>query len=124
MEAKKYDFNHSISDIQPVTQNIPNGPISAAILASGIGTMVYGIFVVIAEIFKPVGEFLIFSESVGPLSGKTTLGVIIWLTAWGVTHFLWRKKEINFDKVIKLSLIFIALGLLFTFPPFYQLFLE
>lgn len=123
MELLKENPNEDYSPgAQAAGENAPNGPCSAAVLASGIGAMAYGIFVILSEALKPVSKFLTFSVPVGPLSGKTTMGVIIWLIAWAVYHMLWKSKEVNFDKVTKITMVLIGLGLLFTFPPFFQLF--
>jgi hypothetical protein len=35
---------------------------------------------------------------------------------------LWKDKEMEFGKVFTVTLILIALGFLFTFPPIFELF--
>lgn len=61
-------------------------------------------------------------DPAGPLSGKTTVAMVVWLVAWAVFHGLWKNQQVNFTKVFIGTLIMIALGLLGTFPPFYEAF--
>lgn len=101
---------------------LTNGPAAAAILASGIGSMALGLFTTLAQASVAVRTTLNFYNPVGPLSGKTTAAVIVWLVAWGILHGLWKSEEVNFRKVFTAALILIGLGLLGTFPPFFEAF--
>ena len=60
---------------------IPNGPGAAAILGAGIGCAMLGILAFAAEASRPVADMLNFYNPVGPLSGKTTIAIIVWLAA-------------------------------------------
>ncbi len=101
---------------------LPNGIAAAALLAAGIGTLAIGVITTLAEASLAFANNLKFVAAVGPLSGKTTMAVIVWLVSWVVLHFLWRKKEVDFLRVFIISLVLIGLGLLGTFPPFFDLF--
>ena len=101
---------------------LTNGPAAAAILASGIGSLALGFITCLAQALAPINEALSFYDPVGSLSGKTTLAVVAWLAAWAILHRLWRREQVDFSKVFVATLILIALGLLGTFPPFFQLF--
>jgi len=107
---------------QPVTSLLPNGEASAAILASGIGCAIYGLIVLVSEAQHSVAEALILNSDVGPLSGKSTFGVIAWLVVWGALHMMWRQKRISFPPVYQATLALVGLSLLMTFPPFFLLF--
>lgn len=61
-------------------------------------------------------------RAVGPLAGKTGLSVIIWLVAWAVLYGLTRSKPMSVKRVLPISLVLIGLGVLGTFPTFFQLF--
>ncbi|MBI4317012.1 MAG: hypothetical protein HY675_00870 [Chloroflexi bacterium] len=102
-------------------QTSPNGPSAAAILASGIGSLALGVFTTSAQAFSPLREALNFYDPVGPLSGKTTMTVAIWLVAWAVAYIRWRQKEVDFGKVFLVMLVMVALGVLGTFPPIFEL---
>lgn len=100
----------------------PNGPAVAVVIATGIGALVLGIFTLLSEASEGVHEFLEFSERVGPLSGKTVLGAAAFLLSWGGLHLALRDRELAWRPAIAAFLILLAIGLLLTFPPFFQLF--
>ena len=50
------------------------------------------------------------------------MAVVAWLAAWAILHRMWTRQQVDFGKVFVATLILIALGLLGTFPPFFQLF--
>ncbi len=102
--------------------DLTNGLAAAAILAAGIGSMSLGLFTTLAEAIDSVKKALAFYNPVGPLSGKTTLAVVAWLVAWIILGSSWKNKQVNFATVFTASLILIALGLIGTFPPFYEMF--
>ena len=100
----------------------PEGPIAAAILASGIGALALGILTTLAEANESVKELLNLYDPVGPLSGKTVGAVIIWLVAWSILHLMYRTKDVESRKELASSLVLIGLGVLVTFPIFFQAF--
>lgn len=99
-----------------------NGPAAAALLAAGIGSLALGLFVILSEAIKSVNKALNFYDPVGPLSGKTIIAILVWLLAWIILHISWKNKQVNFPGVFTASLILIIVGLLGTFPPFFDLF--
>ena len=62
------------------------------------------------------------STQVGPLGGKTTVGVIAWLIAWAILHFVWKDKDVDFRRMYIVTLVLVAIGFLFTFPIFFEAF--
>lgn len=100
----------------------PEGPVAAAILAAGVGAFALGILTTLAEASVDIKDFLNLYDPVGPLSGKTIGAVIVWLVAWVVLHMMYREKAIESRKVLTASLVLIGLGVLGTFPIFFQLF--
>ena len=105
-----------------MNETIKNGKASAALLAGGIGAFAIGLMTVLVEASPAVKTAFTLSNSVGPLSGKTTFGILIWLVAWAVLGSMWKDKDVNFGNAAAAAFIFLALGLLFTFPPFFLLF--
>jgi len=103
-------------------ETLTNGPAAAAILASGIGSMALGLFTTLAQAITSIKNALNLYDPAGPLSGKTTVAVVVWLVAWGILHGLWKKKQVAFARVFIATVILIALGLLGTFPPFFEAF--
>lgn len=98
------------------------GPISAAIIAGGIGALALGVLTTLAEASTSVKDGLEWSKRVGPLSGKTIVAVIVWLVAWGALHLVYRNRPLETRRALIVSLVLIALGVLGTFPEFFQLF--
>jgi hypothetical protein len=106
-----------------LTQELPNGPVAAALLAGGIGAAAVGIITTLHEINdkSAFATSLVWVKEVGALSGKTTLAVIIFAISWAVLHFIFRGKETNFSRIATIAFILLAIGLIGTFPPFWAL---
>jgi hypothetical protein len=58
----------------------------------------------------------------GPLSGVTTLAIILWLTTWALLDWRWKSRTVHVARVNVVALTLLALGLLLTFPPFIDVF--
>jgi hypothetical protein len=100
----------------------PEGPIAAAILAGGIGCLALGLFTTLAEASSSFSDWLSWDDDVGPLSGKTALAVIVWLISWAMLHVVYRAKPFETRRALTIALVLIALGVLGTFPTFFQIF--
>lgn len=100
----------------------PEGPVAAALVAAGVGALSLGILTTMAEASTSFKDFLSFYDPVGPLSGKTIGAVAIWLVAWGVLHMVYRDKPIGSRTALTATLVLIGLGVIGTFPIFFQLF--
>jgi len=100
----------------------PEGPISAAILAGGIGALALGVLTTLAEASVSFKDFLNLYDPVGPLSGKTIGAVLVWLVAWSVLHVLYRHTALESRRALWVSLVLIGLGVVGTFPTFFQAF--
>jgi hypothetical protein len=103
--------------------NTPNGPGAAAILAAGIGCAAVGILAFAAEAWRPFANTLNFYNPTGPLSGKTTVALIVWLVAWVALSSLWRAKTVPMQTVNVAAFVLLGIGFLLTFPPFWAVFL-
>jgi hypothetical protein len=91
-------------------------------VATGIGVFVIGLVTTLNEASASVSDALNWWNSVGPLSGKTIVGVVAWLVSWGALYGLWRRRNVRVRTGFIVMLVLVALGLLFTFPPFFELF--
>jgi len=100
----------------------PEGPISAAIIAAGIGAAALGLFTTLAEASTTVKEWLQWNDDVGPLSGKTLLAVAVWLLAWAVLHATLRTRAVETRRALIIAVVLIGLGVIGTFPTFFQAF--
>jgi hypothetical protein len=102
----------------------PNGPAVAAILSAAIGVFVLGLLTTLSEASTGVHDFLDLKERVGPLSGKTTFAVAVYLVAWvALVPLLW-KRSVPFSNAMLVAGVLIAAGFIGTFPEFFQLFAE
>jgi hypothetical protein len=102
----------------------PNGPVSAALLAGGIGAAVFGLVTLIYEINdeSAFAASLGWVKPVGGLSGKSSLGILAFFVAWAILHYLWKDKETNFARISAVAIALLVVGLLGTFPPVWHLF--
>jgi hypothetical protein len=110
------------------TDTKPNGPAAAAFLSAGVGALVLGLMVTLAEASADFATFLDFSKNygigsgVGPLSGKVIIAVAAYLLSFVVLGFALRGREVNFRAVFIATLVLLALGFALTFPPIFEIF--
>jgi hypothetical protein len=99
---------------------VPNGAAVAAFLAAGIGSFAMGMIAFLNGIdVLPVPTLY---DPAGGVSGRTTLALIVWLISWAVLHFRWREREIAPRRISGIIGVLIALGVLGTFPPLWNVF--
>ena len=101
---------------------IKNGSSAAAILAAGIGLAVTGLVTATAENIPAWLNALAWSKPVGALAGKTSLGLIGWVVSWVILGVIWKDKEVKLQPILLVTIILAVVGLLTTFPPFFDLF--
>ncbi len=104
------------------TTRLSNGAGAAALLAAGIGLFVIGLMTTLASASAAWGSRLNWWSPVGPLSGKTGVGVMVWLVAWIALHARYRDTDVDLGRALRWTWVLILLGWLGTFPPFYELF--
>jgi hypothetical protein len=113
----------------PSSDTKPNGPVAASFIAAGVGCAVLGLIIVLNEAKILSSTSLDFAKNyglgsgVGPLSGKVIISTIAFLATWAVLGLLWRSKEVNFGRVLVVSLVLVGLGFALTFPPIFELFI-
>ena len=113
----------TVSDIpQAQETDRPFWPVAAAFLAAGFGVLVLGVLTTLAEASVDVKDWLAFSSSVGPLSGKTLISVAAWVVAWIALSLALRGRNISPTAVYWWTGAMVALGLLGTFPSFFEKF--
>ncbi|MEO6817743.1 MAG: hypothetical protein ABI177_13685 [Edaphobacter sp.] len=102
---------------------LTNGPGGAAILSAGIGCFAIGVLAVIGDGSKSMAGLFTFYRPTGPLSGVSTLGIVVWLAVWLVLARRWRTKVVAIGRVNLAAFVFLVIGLLLTFPPIESLLL-
>jgi hypothetical protein len=100
----------------------PERPISAAIIAAGIGGLALGVLTTLAEASETFSGWLTLNAGVGSLSGKTIFAVATWLASWGVVHAAMRNTAYEIRSAFSITIVLIVLVLIGTFPLFFQLF--
>ena len=100
----------------------PDGPLAAALLAAGIGAFALGLLTTLAEASVGFRERLILNTGVGPLSGKTIWASIIFVVAWAVLATRLRHRDGLLRSATIVFVVLTLLGLLGTFPIFFQAF--
>jgi len=101
-----------------------NGPVSAALLAGGIGSAAMDLITFIYELNdkSAFSKSMAWSKAVGGLSGKSSWAIIIFFVAWAILHFMWKDKDTNFARISSIAIALLLVGLIGTFPPFWHLF--
>lgn len=105
---------------QAMTNKVPNGPAAAALIAAGIGNLVIGLLTTGAELSVGLKNALNWYNPSGPLTGKTLVGVAVWLISWFVLNNMWKDKNPAWQRIFTTTLVLIGVGFLLTFPPIFQ----
>ena len=96
-----------------------NGAAMAAVLASALGSLAVGAFVVMSEAGL-FGAPALYGPA-GGVSGRTTFAAIVWLSAWTVLHARWGLRHVEPGPVFTWSLFLVGLAVAATFPPLWRL---
>jgi hypothetical protein len=94
-----------------------NGSGAAAILSAGVGAFALAVLAIAGDKSAQIARSLIFYKPTGPLSGVTTIAILIWLFTWSVLEWRWRNKTVAIGRISAEALILLALSFLLTFPP-------
>lgn len=103
-------------------EELVDGPAAAALLGAGAGAAALGVVTTLAAASRGLAAALAFVGPVGPLSGKTTLSVVVWLAAWWWLGRRWRATRLEPGRVSRWLAVLVLVGLLGTFPPFFEMF--
>jgi hypothetical protein len=105
-------------------QSLLDGWAAAAILAVGAGAFVLGLVTTLNEASMGFSDFLAFDDDVGPLSGKTVIAAIAYGVSLVGLGLLWRGRQVALRLVLVTAVVLLFLGLLGTFPPFFEAFAD
>ena len=98
-------------------KGLPNGAGAAAILAAGIGCATLGVLALLGDAFVGIKNFLNFYNPTGPLSGVTTLTIIVWLASWFILAQKWDGRDVALSRISTVAFVLLAVGFFLTFPP-------
>ena len=96
-----------------------NGSALAAFMAAGIGAFTLGLVVILNE--AGVLTVPAVYAPAGGVSGRTTIGVIVWLLSWALLHRRWNGRELEGRRIHALTLILTTLGVVLNLPPVWKL---
>jgi len=105
-----------------MNEELPNGPVVAALIAGGLGSATLGLMTVLAEASPSIKDALNWWNPAGPLTGKALVGVTAFVASWIVLHVIFRGRNVTFAPAATIALILLGLGLLGTFPPIFAMF--
>jgi hypothetical protein len=97
-----------------------SGPAAAVVLAAGLASFALGLLSVLTAASASVSSALTVSDRVGDLSGLTTAVAVVFFASWSVLAIRWRHADPPLIRVAAVSAVLIGLGLLGTFPPFFN----
>lgn len=125
--ATQVQADELLKSLKTSERELPNGPAAAVLLAGGFAAALLGIIVSIAEIGANLGSSgflnsLNWYNPVGPLAGKTDIPVFAFFASWAILYALLRNREVNFAKVATASFVMLAIGIVGTFPLFWDMF--
>jgi len=100
----------------------PNGPGAAAVLSAGIGCFALAVLACVADNSQFVKALTNVYKPTGPLSGVTTIAILIWLVCWAVLQYRWRKRDVALTRTCWIGFVLLLLGLVLTFPPVADMF--
>jgi len=106
----------------PAGSVMTNGSGAAGILSAGVGCFVLALLAAAGDKSAWVKSLLNFYKPTGPLSGVTTVAILIWLCVWGILEWRWEKKTVAIGGICAAALLLLGLGLVLTFPPVVDLF--
>jgi hypothetical protein len=112
----------TVSGNSSPSPSLPNGAGAAALLSAGIGSVVLAVVAILGDRLAPFRKMMNLYNPTGPLSGVTTLAILVWLAAWILLHLRWRRRNVPLRPVSIAALLLLVVGFLLTFPPIADLF--
>jgi hypothetical protein len=105
-----------VGDALQNTPSLPNGSGAAAILAAGTGAFALAVLAVAADKWTQWKPALSFYKPTGPLSGVTTMAIVVWLVTWALLEWRWRTRTVAMARVNAFAFVLLLLSILLTFP--------
>jgi hypothetical protein len=120
--ARTLDVTFKAGGVNSITVP-PNGHAAASLMAAGLGSAALGIAIVLTEMSPGVvKKWLNLYDPVGPLSGKTTVAVVVFLVSWIILAAWVGRRDVNFPRWAAIAFALLGVGLLLTFPPIFTAF--
>lgn len=101
---------------------LTNGSGAAAIFSAGVGCFVLAVVAILGDKSALIERSLVFYKPTGPLSGVSTVAILVWLVTWTILEWSWRKKTVPAAHITAIALALLVVSLILTFPPVGDLF--
>lgn len=107
----------------------PSGEAIAAFFSPVIGLLVFSIINAfwettrwdpnrdISPVLLRIGSWIPSYEKIGPMAGKETILIVVWLAAWAILHLILRKRDLRVAPWAIAFLIGITLATLLLWSP-------
>lgn len=99
------------------TEKMTNGRGAAAVLAAGTGSFALALLALAGDASRSVSASLNIWNPTGPLSGVTSVAILIWLAVWFFLSRRWASRDVNLARVNGIAFAMFAAAILITFPP-------
>jgi hypothetical protein len=96
---------------------LTNGSGAAAIFSAAVGCFVLAVLAIVGDKSALIHRSLVLYKPTGPLSGVTTIAILVWLVTWAILGWSWREKMVPAGRVNAIALALLVLSLVLTFPP-------
>lgn len=113
-----------VETTEPARETRIDGVAAAALIAAGVGAFVLGLMTTLNEASSGINDFLQFNDRVGPLSGKTVIATIAYVVSLIGLGLVWRGRQLALRLILLIAVVLLLLGLLGTFPPFFEAFAD
>src|SRR5690606_10611059 len=91
------------------------GAAMAAYLAAGIGAFALGLIAFLNAIGL-IGAPTLYAPA-GGVTGRTALGVVVWLIAWAILHARWKDRDADTGRIHGITIGLIVAGVVLCLPP-------
>ncbi len=81
-----------------------------------------GVLAIAADKSPFLRKLFVFYPPTGPLSGVTTVAILLWVIVWAILEGRWRSRNVALGRVVFAAFVLLGMGLLLTFPPIADLF--
>jgi hypothetical protein len=97
-----------------------SGPAAAVVLAAGLACFTLGVLSVLTAASGRVSDALTVSERVGDVSGISIATFVVFFATWTALTVAWRRANPPLIRIALAAGALVALGLVGTFPPFFN----
>jgi hypothetical protein len=125
------------SDAGTARRQRRQGPAAAAVLAVCTGVLAMAVFTLLDQYLNPTewvpipgktpveelqggSKMILMWSNYAVMTGLLMETIIVWLLTWAIAHEVLARKRTVGRAVWIVSACFLAVGLLFTFPPLYN----